>query len=105
VRYLQAETVASGCLSARLVEDEQLIDDQQIQSETLAWFLSLKHLEDWTHTHPTHLAIFHGFLAHAQRFNFDIKVVLGHEVLVVPEGNLDAEYANCHPNTGLLGFF
>jgi aldoxime dehydratase len=105
VRFLAGEPAATGCLSARLVVDEPLIADQQIQTETLAWFLSLRHLEEWTHSHPTHLKIFNGFLEHAMTFGFQIDVVLGHEVVVVPAGDLDAEYANCHGATGLLGWF
>jgi aldoxime dehydratase len=105
VQYLVDEPVESGCISARLVDDVQLRGDEQIQAETLAWFTSFSELERWTHTHPTHLEIFQGFLKHAQSFNFQIKVVLGHEVVIVPSGNLDLEYANCHPATGFLGWF
>jgi hypothetical protein len=34
-----------------------------------------------------------------------MRLNLGHEVIVVPEGQARLEYANCHPQTGFLPFF
>jgi len=80
-------------------------EENKPQAETLAWFLSLTDLEAWTWNHPTHDAIFKNFMVHAQRFNFEVDVLLGHEVSIVPEGGGRAEYHNCHPATGFLRFF
>ena len=104
VAYLQDNPVQTNCVSARLVTDTKGTENQP-QSETLAWFLSLADLESWTWNHPTHDAIFTNFMAHAQRFNFEVDVLLAHEVAVIPQGRGTAEYHNCHPATGFLRFF
>lgn len=104
VKYLRDNPVQSNCISARVVNNGAGHADKP-QAETLAWFLSLTDLEAWTWNHPTHDAIFTNFMAHAQKFNFDVDVLLGHEVSIVPEGGCVAEYNNCHPATGFLRFF
>lgn len=103
VDYLAANPQETGCLSARLA-DLVLSHDDRVQTATLAWFLSLSHLERWAHSHPTHLAIFKSAGELIARFAPDIHVTLGHEVYVAPEGSR-MEYLNCHGQTGLLPFF
>ncbi|MEU0487358.1 phenylacetaldoxime dehydratase family protein [Streptosporangium sp. NPDC006013] len=103
VDYLTANPREAGCLSARLA-DLTVSNDTKVQTATLAWFLSLSHLERWTHSHPTHLAIYKSAGELIARFAPDIHVTLGHEVYVVPEGAL-MEYLNCHEQTGLLPYF
>ena len=105
VLYLRDNPVEVSCISARL---SQVVDGEPLtglDAETLAWFTSLKSLEAWTHSHATHAAIFNTArdiaLRHAANANLD----LGHEVVVVPRGGVDAEYNNCHPDTGFLRFF
>lgn len=104
VGYLRENPVQANCVSARLVSDDT---DQKNrpQAETLAWFLSLADLENWTWNHPTHDEIFTNFMAHAQRFDFEVDILLGHEVSIVPADAGHAEYHNCHPATGFLRFF
>jgi heme-degrading monooxygenase HmoA len=104
VGYLQDNPIESNCVSARLVSDAAS-EENKPQAETLAWFLSLTDLEAWTWNHPTHDAIITNFMAHAQKFNFDVDVLLGHEVSIVPADGGLAEYHNCHPATGFLRFF
>ncbi len=104
VTFLQDHPLETNCITARLVHD--VAEGPGLpQSETLAWFLSLNDLENWVWNHPTHASIFNAMGDHAARFNWDISVLLGHEVLVVPEGALQAEYHNCHNSTGFLRFF
>ncbi|GAA2887386.1 phenylacetaldoxime dehydratase family protein [Streptosporangium fragile] len=103
VEYLAGNPHETGCLSARLV-DLTVSNDDRMQTATLAWFLSLSHLERWAHSHPTHIAIYRSFGEFAARFAPDIHMTLGHEVYVVPEGAL-MEYLNCHGQTGLLPHF
>lgn len=79
-------------------------NDDRMQTATLAWFLSLSHLERWTHSHPTHIAIYRSFGEFAAQFAPDIHMTLGHEVYVAPEGTA-MEYLNCHDRTGLLPHF
>jgi len=104
VEFLRTHPVETNCISARLVTDAEQHRDRP-QSETLAWFLSLTDLEAWTWNHPTHAAIFNTFMKHAEKFNFDVDILLGHEVLVLPRGGVSAEYHNCHNATGFLRFF
>jgi len=104
VEYLRTHPLETNCISARLVIDANHGPDQP-QSETLAWFLSLTDLEAWTWNHPTHAAIFNTFMKHAENFNFDVNILLGHEVLVLPKNCVHAEYNNCHHSTGFLRFF
>jgi len=104
VGYLQDNPIESNCVSARLVSDAASHENKP-QAETLAWFLSLTDLEAWTWNHPTHDAIFTNFMAHAQKFNFDVDILLGHEVSIIPADGGLAEYHNCHPATGFLRFF
>jgi len=104
VQFLQSHPLETNCISARLITD--LGDDPQApQTETLAWFLSLADLENWVWNHPTHAAIFAAMFKHSKKFHFDVRVLLGHEVLVVPESGVRAEYHNCHNGTGFLPFF
>jgi len=104
VEYLRTHPLETNCISARLVTDAANGPDLP-QTETLAWFLSLTDLEAWTWNHPTHAAIFNTFMKHAEKFNFEVDILLGHEVAIVPEGGIHAEYHNCHDTTGFLRFF
>jgi len=104
VEYLRTHPLETNCISARLVIDVEQGPDLP-QAETLAWFLSLTDLEAWTWNHPTHAAIFNTFMKHAEKFNFEVDILLGHEVLVVPRNGVHAEYHNCHNSTGFLRFF
>jgi hypothetical protein len=74
-------------------------------TETIAWFTSLADLERWVHDHPTHKAIFDATHAHAARFAPDMRLLLGHEVVVAPAGGAEAMYVGCHPQTGLMPYF
>jgi aldoxime dehydratase len=103
VDYLQKHPREADCFSARLTEIEN--PDAQIQTQTLAWFRSLAHLESWAHLHPTHDAILKGFRDFALRREMKVDVILGHEVYVVPGGASEAYYSNCHPHTGFLPYF
>ncbi|MDP9867945.1 MULTISPECIES: phenylacetaldoxime dehydratase family protein [Streptosporangium] len=103
VGYLTEHPDETGCLSACLAE-LPVSNDERVQTTTLAWFLSLSHLEQWAHSHPTHLAIYKSAGELIARFAPEINVTLGHEVYVPPEGGL-MEYLNCHDQTGLLPYF
>jgi Haem-containing dehydratase len=103
-KFLQSHPVETNCISARLVTD--MGNDPRLpQTETLAWFLSLTDLENWVWNHPTHAAIFNAMFTHSKKFDFDVQVLLGHEVLVLSKSGLRAEYHNCHNATGFLPFF
>ena len=93
-----------GCCSSRFSEELTLDGAPTKKTFGFAYFLTLGHLEKWSKTHPTHLAIFHSFLKMAQDLQGAIDIKLWHEVSVLPEGQI-FEYINCHPKTGLLPWF
>lgn len=103
--YLRDNPEESRCISMRFLDEVDTGLDNGVQVEINGWFLTLKDLEQWTHHHPTHQAIFQGVFVYMRKFNFEPLLNLGHEVAVVPAGGLVAEYANCHPRTGFLRFF
>jgi len=104
VQYLVENPIESRCLSARLVHYE-LPGPGRPNTETIAWFASLADLERWVHDHPTHKAIFAASQAHSTRFAPEMRLLLGHEVVVAPAGCAGAMYIGCHPDTGLLPYF
>ncbi|WP_213571161.1 phenylacetaldoxime dehydratase family protein [Rhodococcus sp. USK13] len=103
--YLRDNPVDSGCISMRQTRSTHIGYDNNVEVEALGWFLTLQELERWTRSHPRHLAILAKVAEHAQSFNGEMRLNLGHEVVVVPAGGVYAEYNNCHPETGFLPFF
>ncbi|KQQ62419.1 phenylacetaldoxime dehydratase [Pseudomonas sp. Leaf127] len=101
--FLRDEGQAIGCLNCRLM---QALDSQTgapvEKSFGLVWFNDLANLERWAKTHPTHLAIFGGFMQYVQALNFQVQLRLYHEVAVIPADAQYFEYLNCHPDSGLL---
>ncbi len=101
--FLRDQGDSVGCLSCRYM---QVIDpaSRGLTEKTfgLAHFADLAALELWAKSHPTHVAIFDGFMRYVKELNFNIALRLWHEIVVVPEESQYFEYVNCHPNTGLL---
>jgi aldoxime dehydratase len=103
--YLRDNPVEANCISMRKTEEHTAHFDNEVQSNSIGWFLTLRDLEYWVRAHPRHLAIMDTIMGYMARFNFQPKLNLGHEVVVVPEGQLLAIYANCHAETGFLPYF
>ncbi len=103
--YLRDNPIASNCISMRMTEELNEAFDTGVQSNAIGWFLSLNDLERWVRFHPRHLAIMKTIMDYMARFNFKPKLNLGHEVIVVPGGQLTCIYANCHDQTGFLPYF
>lgn len=103
MHFLRDEGLDIGCLSCRFM---QVIDRQSgvplEKSFGLAYFDELASLERWAKTHPTHVAIFGGFMRYVQTLNFQIQLRLYHEIAVIPAQAQFFEYLNCHPGSGLL---
>lgn len=68
------------------------------------FFRNLKDLENWSSTHPSHMAIFTGAHKHAREWGKDRKFMTWHEVSVLKEGEASWEYVNCDPQTGVVRF-
>jgi hypothetical protein len=103
--FLRDNPLETNCISARALEHVPAGESSFVQAETIAWFLTLADLERWTHHHRTHAAIYGGVFKLMHRFDFRMRLNLGHEVAVVPGGHALLEYCNCHPKTGFLPFF
>lgn len=105
MNFLRDSPQETGCCSCRFMEEVEGSGEISARSFGFAWFLTLGHLERWSKSHPTHLAIYNGFSAFAKRRGPSLKLDLWHEVAVLPDGASMFEYVNCHDRTGLLGFF
>lgn len=102
MRFLQDEGASIGCLANRLLT---IVDDsfkQLPQAFGMSWWRSLADLERWAETHPTHLAIYGGFIRMARALNFELRLRLYHEVAVVSPHDQCFEYIACHRGTGML---
>lgn len=103
--FLRDHPDETGCCDLRFAEETNRDGSPLKRTFGLGYFLTLGHLEKWSSTHPTHLAIFSKFLTMAREHGSNLKLKLWHEVSVLPaEGQL-FEYVNCHPDTGLLPYF
>ncbi|WP_440899471.1 phenylacetaldoxime dehydratase family protein [Actinosynnema sp.] len=103
VAHLQDNPHESGCLSARLVNNLDANGARAAGSETIAWWRGIGDLLRWAHHHRTHQDILKAFWEEiVLKHGPGMRVRLWHEVHVLPEGALTAEYVNCHPGTGLL---
>ncbi|KAG7403038.1 Phenylacetaldoxime dehydratase [Fusarium oxysporum f. sp. rapae] len=103
--YLSLNPIDSGCISMRRVEEMKIGFDNEVDTEILGWFLTLQDLERWTRHHPSHLRVLKSATEFFARFDNNVSVTEGHEVFVIPEGQLWCEYVNCHAKTGFLPYF
>lgn len=102
--YLRDNPIDSGCLSCRFVTETDQDNNEVQRSFGLAYFVSMKHLEGWSKSHPTHLKIFQNFHRLVEKFNFELDLRLWHEVAILTKENSNFEYINCHDKTGILSF-
>lgn len=92
-----------NCYACRYMKDLALDGSDPKRSCGLAYFRTMKDLEDWAEHHPTHLKIFDTFLSIAPKHGPNLQLRLWHEVSVLPAAGQRADYVNCRPGTGLLG--
>lgn len=103
--YLNKNQEKSGCISPKFIQE---IDERGNPLEKTcisAFFISLKHLENWTHNHETHKAVFAAFLEMLKKHRFSVQLSLWHEVAVLTSNKLQLEYMNCHSKTGFIPYF
>jgi aldoxime dehydratase len=103
-RYLAKNPEEAGCYSCRLVHETDREGGARDQVNVLAYYVTLRNLENWTARHPTHLAIYGRFLAMLRRIGRMPDVLLDHEISVLPRGKLAGVYVNCNPGTGFVNF-
>ncbi|OEK06001.1 hypothetical protein A8C32_19420 [Flavivirga aquatica] len=104
MEFISTHPEETGCCSSRFSDELTIAGEKTKKTFGFAYFLTLEHLETWSRTHPTHLAIFNSFLNMVQSLGGQIDIKLWHEVSVLPEGQI-FEYINCHPKSGLLPWF
>ncbi|UTW04089.1 phenylacetaldoxime dehydratase family protein [Amphritea atlantica] len=100
--FLSQNYDSTGCYSCRVLTETDAQGSRQKKTFGLVHFVSLKHLEEWAKSHPTHLRIFNSFIQYATELGADMQLRLWHEVATIPEQNPLFEYLNCHHKTGLL---
>ncbi|RNB92009.1 phenylacetaldoxime dehydratase family protein [Brevibacillus fluminis] len=102
--YIRQNPSETGCLSSKFVYEIALTGDSLDKSCTIAYFLSLAHLEEWAKSHPSHLKIYKTFFEMLKKHNYATELALWHEVSVLKSDQVIFEYMNCHSSTGLLKF-
>ncbi|MBB5958195.1 hypothetical protein FHS29_004803 [Saccharothrix tamanrassetensis] len=101
VRHLAS--AGEGCQSVQFLESLDIDGTPAHGSEAVLWWNDLDALLRWARDHPTHHAILDAFWsALVAPYGMELKLVLWHEVLVLLEDGLVAEYVNCRSGTGLL---
>ena len=91
-----------GCYSNRLMQNVDEAGNLVERAFGLGYWRSLADLEAWAEHHPTHIAIFDGFMNIAKTLEGQFDLRLFHEVFVVSSAEQRLEYICCHPDTGLL---
>lgn len=100
--FLEQKGESVGCHYNRYMHHIDRAGNPIEKSFGLSLWKTLEHMERWSESHPTHLAIFGAFMQVVQQMNFQLKLRLYHEVLVVKANEQLYEYVNCHPKTGVL---
>lgn len=103
--FLRDDGDTIGCHSCRFMDvvDTETREANKDRTFGLAYFDDLASLEAWSREHPTHVAIFGGFMQYATKLQGKISLRLFHEVLVLKPEQQFFEYIACHEGTGLLG--
>ena len=104
MRFLRDHPIETNCYALRFVDQKDDAWGATEKSFGLGYSVDVHAFENWAKSHPTHLAIFGGFLEMAETFGAEMKLALWHEVTALPEEGCEFEYIGCRPQTGLLGY-
>ena len=102
--YLRDNPRETNCYSLRFVDRKDASWGAMEQSFGLGFAMDVHAFEQWAKSHPTHVAIFDGFLKMVDTFGTDLQLRLWHEVTALPGRGCEFEYIGCHPDTGLLRY-
>ena len=106
--YLWENPEDNGTLGLRWLRNVDPSSTSPDQPHTInetcgaGFFRNLKDLENWSSTHPSHMAIFTGAHKHAREWGENRKFMTWHEVSVLKQGEARWEYVNCDPRTGVI---
>lgn len=106
VDFLDSDPQATGCMSIRSVREQEVSSGvAQSRQCQIAFLLSLGHIEEAARTQVAHLAVHGAFVKMYKEPSFTPLMHVWVEVHILKSGDLQTEYLNCHPDTGLLPFF
>ncbi|NQV20849.1 MAG: phenylacetaldoxime dehydratase family protein [Rhodospirillales bacterium] len=106
IGYLRDNPAQSGCLSIRDCREQDIATGAEVDRRSqFAFLLSLGHIEHAARTQPTHLAVHGALLKMYDEMPFEPQMHIWVEVSILKAGELETEYVNCHPGTGLLPYF
>ena len=106
VSRLARDPVATGCLSIRDCREHDAQSMGPIDRRTqIAFLLSLSHIEQAARTDPAHLAVHGAFVKMYAQPTFTPRMHVWVEIGVMKSDEIETQYVNCHPMTGLLPFF
>jgi aldoxime dehydratase len=102
MEFLRDQGDKIGCYSNRYMRHIDAAGRPLEKTFGLSHWHSLADMEGWAESHPTHLAIFGGFMSMVQELEFRLKLRLYHEVSILTADEQEYEYVNCHPATGMM---
>ena len=106
IATLRDEPQRTGCLSVRCCREFDGTTGMPRERQSQAVFaLSLHHIERAARTIATHLAVKNTFIRMHADAHFVPRMHVWVEMLILKNGELVADYVNCHPHTGLLPYF
>lgn len=101
--FLRDEGRPIGCISNRFLTVLDRDGNPTEHTFGMGWWTSLAALEQWSESHPTHVAIFGAAMTYLSTLGPAAQLKLYHEVTVAAADEQFFEYLNCHPGTGMLG--
>ena len=109
IHYLADNPRTSGCASIIDTVEQDVETGRDLdKASQFAYFLTLRHLERAARTQPSHLALYNTFMGAATELaaqGIQMGLFIWAEAHILRTGELDAEYINCHPSTGLMPHF
>ncbi|HKR91934.1 phenylacetaldoxime dehydratase family protein [Novosphingobium sp.] len=100
--FLSTRGLEIGCYANRLMYNLDASGQPIDRAFGLGYWRSLEDMEAWAEHHPTHIAIFDGFMDIARTLQGQFDLRLFHEVCVVKSDQQQLEYIGCHDKTGLM---
>lgn len=106
VTMLRDKPQETGCLSMRHCAELDVKSGTVLERQSqIVFLLSLKHIERAARSTHTHLAVKKTYTEMYTEPKFKPQMHAWVEMLIAKKGELETEYVNCHPMTGLLPYF
>ncbi|VTU31141.1 Phenylacetaldoxime dehydratase [Variovorax sp. SRS16] len=106
VAFLRDRPSETGCMSIRFCREQDLVTGVEREKQSqFGFLLSLGHIEQAARTQKCHLAVRSKFIDMYTEPKFQPQMHIWVEEHVLKSDEVDAQYVNCHPKTGLLPYF